>query len=466
VSAPRKPQRSGHHDPLRLTAVQLLCRAEAGESLAELLPELQGGLPAQQRPRLAEYAYGTLRWLPRLDAVLAQLLERPLPQRERELRALLRAAIYELLYMRSPEHAAVSAWVDTVRGLRRVGSGPARAGGLVNALLRRLQREREQIEQRADASPVARLAHPQWLIEDLRRDWPQHWAQICAANNRRAPMSLRANLARGSRAERLAELAAAGIEATADALCASAIRLARPQPVEALPGFADGLLSVQDAAAQQAAALLDPHPGERLLDACAAPGGKTGHLLERQPQLGALLALDVDPARLALVDDNLARIAGDPASAPRVQTHAADAARVADWWDGQPFDAILLDAPCSGLGVVRRHPDIKLLRRRGDIAALATRQAGLLDALWPTLAPGGRLLYATCSVMAAENEQCIAAFLARRAAAGGGDGGDAGELPIAAEWGLARRHGRQILPGDGDMDGFYYALLQKNDNCG
>ncbi len=462
MSAQRKSPQGGQRDPLRLAAVQLLHRAEAGESLAELLPELQDSLPAQQRPRLAEYAYGALRWLPRLDAVLAELLDRPLPPRERELRALLRAALYELLYMRTPEHAAVSAWVEAVRGLRRVGSGAARAGGLVNALLRRLLREREQIEQRADASAVARLAHPQWLIEDLRRDWPQHWQQICAANNRRAPMTLRANLARGSRAQRLAELAAAGIEAAADPLCDSAIRLARPQPVEALPGFADGLLSVQDAAAQRAAALLDPRPGERLLDACAAPGGKTGHLLERQPQLGALLALDVDAARLALVDDNLARIADGRLSAACVQTRAADAARPSDWWDGRPFDAILVDAPCSGLGVLRRHPDIKLLRRRGDIAALAARQAELLDALWPALAVGGRLLYATCSTMSAENEQCIAAFLSRRAAAGG----DACELPIAADWGLARRHGRQILPGEADMDGFYYALLQKNDNCG
>lgn len=442
-------------DLLRLTAVELLRRADDGESLAELLPELQARLEPQQRPRLAEYAYGVLRWLPRLDAVLGQLLDKPLPPRERELRALLRAACYELLYMRSPAHATVNGWVEAVRSIKK-----SRAGGLVNALLRRLQREQAEIETAVDKSPVARLAHPQWLIEDLRRDWPEQWAQICEAGNQRAPMSLRVNLARAERADLLQQLDTAGIEASADPLSPAGIALARPHAVEALPGFAEGLLSVQDIAAQQAARLLDPQPGDRVLDACAAPGGKTCHLLELQPEMAALLALDVDAERLTKVDDNLARSAVPGVA--QVSTRAADAAETASWWDGEPFQRILLDAPCSGLGVVRRHPDIKLLRRRGDIAALAERQRVLLDALWETLAPGGQLLYATCSVMQAENERQIADFLARQP--------QARELPIDTEqggdWGLARPHGRQILPGESGMDGFYYALLQKNDNCG
>ncbi|MDX1655623.1 MAG: 16S rRNA (cytosine(967)-C(5))-methyltransferase RsmB, partial [Candidatus Competibacteraceae bacterium] len=312
------------------------------------------------------------------------------------------------------------------------------AGGLVNAVLRQGQRRREALKEILLADP----AHPPWLLKMLQRDWPEHWPAVVAANNAHPPLTLRVNLSRISREVISQRLAAAGLSAIPTGK--AGLTLLQAVDVERLPGFAEGLLSVQDAAAQLAAPLLDPRPGQRLLDACAAPGGKTGHLLERCPKV-ELTALDLDPARLERVTDNLSRLGLEA----RVVT--GNALEPAAWWDGRPFDAILLDAPCSGSGVIRRHPDIKLLRQPADIPLLARRQQDLLTALWPLLAPGGRLLYATCSVLRAENEAVIAAFLAQQP--------DARELPIEANWGEVAYHGRQILPGQEGMDGFFYACL-------
>lgn len=427
----------------RAAAARVLARVlHGGASLSAALPAEQAGLakPAD-RALLAELAYGSLRLEPRLAWLLGRLMPRPLAKREPLLHALLLAGLYQLTAMRLPAHAAVAESVNAAREL-----GKDWAAGLVNAVLRRYQREQAALDAVADAEPVARHAHPRWLLTQLQQDWPDDWETLCAANNARAPMTLRVNTARGSVVAYQQRLTEAGLTATLHPHAAAALTLTEPVDVTALPGFTDGEVSVQDAAAQLAAPLLDVQPGLRLLDACAAPGGKTAHLLESS-QPSELLALDNDAARLDRVAETLARLK----LAARL-VHA-DAASPADWWDGTPFDRILLDAPCSASGVIRRHPDIKVLRRAADIEALVSQQARLLDALWACLAPGGKLLYATCSVLAAENGQQVKNFLTRTP--------DAAALPLAADWGRPAGHGRQILPGEAGMDGFFYARLVK-----
>jgi 16S rRNA (cytosine967-C5)-methyltransferase len=352
--------------------------------------------------------------------------------------------VYELYEMQTPDHAVVSQTVNTVELLNKPW-----AKSLVNAVLRNAQRRRAQLEEAVQQQEQARYLHPHWLIELLRQDWPQDWQTILAQNNLPAPMTLRLDTHRCSREAYLEQLSQAGIPAHEAENAPTALTLEQPADVQDLPGFSEGLVSVQDAAAQLAAPLLDPQAGERILDACAAPGGKTLHILQQQPKLAALLALDSEPARLQRVRENLSR-AGLEASIV-----AGDARQPDDWWDGQVFDRILLDAPCSASGVIRRHPDIKLLRRQQDLKVLAQTQAQLLDTLWPLLKSGGMLLYATCSVLKVENEQQIQSFVQRH--------GDARSLPPAAEWGHAQRHGRQILPGETGMDGFYYATIYKQD---
>lgn len=388
-----------------------------------------------QRPLAQALAYTTLRRYWSLDARVRQRLHRPLKARDADLHALLLVGACELTHLDTPAHAAVSQTVEAA-----VALGKPWARGLVNAVLRGLQRDPD----RPPDDPQARHDHPAWLLEALERAWPDDWTAIVAAGNRPPPMTLRVV---GERAAALARLAEAGIEARPHPCVASAVVLAQPRPVAELPGFATGRLSVQDASAQLAAPLLDARPGMRVLDACAAPGGKTGHLLQHTPNL-CLTALDQDGKRLQAVEDNLARL-GVGAT-----LLVADAGAPQTWWDGRPFDRILLDAPCSASGVIDRHPDIKHLRRPEDIPALARTQARLLDALWPTLAPGGILVYATCSLLPEENAEQMAAFLDRHP--------DAHPLPIEAPWGRPAGAGRQILPGrDEAMDGFFYARLEK-----
>lgn len=414
----------------------------AGRSLSTVLPPALAALPARERGLAQELCYGALRFGPRLEFLLARLLRKPLRDKDADIHALLLCGLYQLLYTRVPPYAAVAGTVAAARRLNKPW-----AVALVNAVLRSFQKDGAALLAQADADEVAACAHPAWLIDALRRGRPDDWRAIVAANNERAPMGLRVNLRRGSRDAYLAALAAAGIEAAPCAHNDSGVVLARPREVDELPGFAAGHVSVQDGAAQLAAALLDAQPGERVLDACAAPGGKTAHLLEREPSLGALVAVDHDAARMTRVRDNLTRLGLD------AHLIVADAAAPATWWDGVPFDRILLDAPCAGIGVIRRHPDIKYLRRPADIAALAATQARLLAALWPLLRAGGKLVYATCSVLPEENEAQIRQFLAAQA--------DAEEQPIAAAWGRPLAHGRWILPGEEGMDGFYYACLRK-----
>jgi 16S rRNA (cytosine967-C5)-methyltransferase len=398
-------------------------------------------VPERDRALLAELVYGTCRWFPRLDFFVGRLLERPLKARDGDLRALLLLGLYQLTETRVAAHAAVDETVAAVRAL-----GKDWAAGLVNGVLRRFLRDRAALESAAAADPAAAYAHPAWLVTRLQSAWPDDWAAVLAAGNGRPPMTLRVNRLRGSTADCLAGLAAAGMSAAAVDAVPTALVLAQPVDVARVPGFAAGAVSVQDAGAQLAAPLLDPRPGDAVLDACAAPGGKTGHLLEWCPA-AQVTAVDIDPRRLARVGENLGRLGVSARLA------AGDAERPDGAWAADRYDRILLDVPCTATGVVRRHPDIKLLRRAADVDDLVGRQARILDAVWPLLKPGGILLYVTCSLLPDENQRQIDGFLGRR--------GDVRALPIDAAWGRAAGAGRQILTGEGGMDGFFYARLTR-----
>ncbi|TAK38717.1 MAG: 16S rRNA (cytosine(967)-C(5))-methyltransferase RsmB [Lysobacteraceae bacterium] len=406
-----------------------------------LKAELAVRLPALGDPRdralLEAIVFAALRAHARYAQALAQWMPKPPGRRDGELRALLYAGFAQVDALRLPPHAAVAATVDAAREL-----GRAHQKGLVNALLRRALRD--------GVPPGDPLQDwPAWLLGALREDWPDRLDAIVAASAQPAPMWLRANR-RLSRPSIMREtLQAAGIAAATFDACPDALRLDTAVPVAMLPGFEDGLLSVQDGSAQLVADALAPAGGASVLDACAAPGGKAAHLLERDPAL-RLLALDVDARRLERVHEILQRV-GVGAQA---KLRAADALLPATWWDGTPFDAILLDAPCSATGVVRRHPDILLHRRASDLAALVDVQARLLDALWPALARGGVLLYATCSILRRENDAQVAAFLARTPGAR--------LQPLDARFGHDTGHGSQRFPGEDGMDGFFYARLVKS----
>jgi len=396
----------------------------------------------RDRALTRELCYGVLRWLPRLECLARDLLSKPPAPRDRDLEILILLGLYQLIYTRIPDHAALA---QTVALARKRGKGWAT--GLVNGVLRRFSRERESLLARADRHDEARYAHPPWLLATLRQAWPNDWRRVVTGNNQRAPMTLRVNRRRATRESYLERLAARGIEAHAVTHTTHGVALHSPIDVECLPGFKAGVVSVQDGAAQLAARILDPAPGERVLDACAAPGGKTAHLLEAQPAPGTLLAVERSAKRMGRLKATLTRL-GLTAT-----TRIGDATDTGRWWDGTPFDRILLDAPCSATGVIRRHPDIKHHRRPEDLERLGSRQRALLAALWPLVADGGGLLYATCSVLPQENEIIVADFVSTHR--------DAAEQPIAGTFGRACGIGRQILPGEDGMDGFYYALLAK-----
>lgn len=427
----------------RLAATRALAAVLAGRaSLGSSLPEQLAKVDPRDRALAQDLAFGTARWQPRLSLLAEKLLDKPFKAGDRDLEALLLIGLYQLFHTRIPAHAAIGETVGCVDKLKK-----SSAKGLLNAVLRRAQREYDSLLPALEHDPAARLAHPRWLQKALKARWPEHWEAIATANNLHPPLILRVNRRQGGRDAYLAKLATAGIEAVPCAFSEDGIRLLQPQDVTALPGFAAGRLSVQDEAAQLAAELLELAPGQRVLDACAAPGGKTCHLLEREPGLAEVVALDADAGRLERVEQNLARLG------LTARTLAADGRAVAHWWDGTPFQRILLDAPCSATGVIRRHPDIKLTRQASDIAPLVQLQGELLDALWPTLEVGGILVYATCSVLPEENSSNLAAFLARTPGAR--------ELDIPAPWGLAQPHGRQLLPQPDGHDGFYYCKLIK-----
>ena len=416
-----------------------------GRSLDAVLGELDEQINPADRPLLKMLCYGTLRHHFRLRADLRKLLERPLKARDSVIESLLAIGIFQLIDTRIPDHAAVSMTVEAARLLRR-----PKYAGLINAVLRNFLRQ--DIGRQEAGDDESRFNHPAWFIDALRADWPDDWQQILEANNERAPMWLRVNQNRTTTADYLDRLAQVDDGHGMLSGFIHAIRLAKPVPVAELPGFADGDVSVQDAAAQIAAPWLLMGGGSRILDACAAPGGKTGHLLELASPDSVLTAIELDPERLASIHENLERLRLD------ATVLAADASKPKEWWDGQPFDRILLDAPCSASGVIRRHPDIKLLRRASDIEALAGLQTRLLDALWPLLAPSGRLLYVTCSVLAAENDAVVGDFLARHS--------DAREDRVLPNYNIRdlmveKTCGVQVMPGSQGLDGFYFACLER-----
>ena len=428
---------------VRAQAARVLDHVWRGHAMDAALPAADAALAdPRDRGLLRAICFAVLRAPWRIEALLDALLDRGAGRLDRLARAALLAGLAQLDAGIGPPYAAVSGTVAAVRAL-----GRPRLAGLANAVLRRFLREREALLAALPDDAVQRHQHPQWLIDVLRRDWPHDAERILAANNAPAPMILRANRRRSTRDATLAALADAGLAAVAHPQLSDAIVLAEPADVHALPGFDAGALSVQDGAAQLAADLMDLAPGLRVLDACAAPGGKAAHLAEREASI-ELLAVDESAPRASRIGANLARL-GLSAT-----VRVADATRPADWWDGRPFDRILLDAPCSGSGVIRRHPDIRRLRRASDLPALCALQDRLLDALWPLLARGGRLVYATCSVLADENARRIAGFLARTP--------DASALDAVPGWfGRASGAGRQHLPGDDGLDGFYYAVLAR-----
>ena len=419
---------------------------ENGRSLDELLAAEtdEGSVRGLKR----SLCYGTLRWHVRLAAILNALATRSPDQLAPRLRALLEVGLFQLVAGETAAHAAVSETVSAARVL-----GFEKAAGFVNAILRRFQREQADILHAIDRDLALRTAHPRWFVDALRTDRGEAALAALEANNEHPPLWLRVNTMRGDRAWAQTELTEAGFTVTVHPFAPDALQVAPPTDVRSLPGFLDGRLSVQDAAAQLAIELLQPQAGERILDACAAPGGKTCHVLERTNGQATVIALDVSQQRLARVQENLDRLG------LQARLLAADIENVRGWWDGQPFDRVLLDVPCSATGVIRRHPDIKILRRAKDIPTLARKQANLLTAAWSVVKPGGRLLYTSCSVLAAENERVVAGFLSRAT--------DARDLTpeLTREW-PARPPGAgpgyQVLPGETGMDGFYYACLGKS----
>ena len=427
----------------RLAAAKALTAVLNGKaSLNSSLPLQLDKVEVRDRGLTQDLAFGTARWQPRLSALANKLLQKPFKAADADVEALLLVGLYQLLYTRIPAHAAIGETVGCADKLKKPW-----AKALLNAVLRNAQRESEALLAELERDPVVRTAHPRWLQKSLKAFWPQQWEAICAANNAHPPMILRVNRRHHSRDAYLQLLVEAGIEAQPCTFSQDGIVLAAACDVRNLPGFAEGWISVQDEAAQLAADLLDLAPGQRVLDACCAPGGKTCHILEVEPKLAGVVAVDLEAKRLVRVRENLERLG---LSAELI---AADGRDTATWWDGKPFQRILLDAPCSATGVIRRHPDIKLTRQPDDIAALATLQGELLDAMWPTLEVGGILLYATCSTLPTENTEVIEAFLARTPGAR--------ELDIAGQFGIKQPHGRQLLAQEGGHDGFYYAKLIK-----
>jgi 16S rRNA (cytosine967-C5)-methyltransferase len=419
-------------------AAQALAAVRAGRSLDAALAAVwhrHARLDARSRAAIQDLAYGTLRFLARFEALLDLLLDRPLE--DARLRALLLIALYQLEQTRAAPHAIVDHAVRASASL-----GLASAKGLVNAVLRNFLRRRAPLVAQVERSETARFCHAQWWIDKLRSQYPSHYAAVLEAANRHPPLALRVNARRTSPAAYLESLARGGIEAKACGV--SGVLLSKPLPAGRIPGLAEGLVSVQDAAAQLAAPMLDVHDGMRVLDACAAPGGKGTHVLELAA--ADLTALDSDGARLERVHANLKRLGLN------ARVVCGDACEPQGWWDGKYYDRILADVPCSASGIARRHPDVKWLRRASDVAQFAQLQGRMLDALWQLLASGGKLLYATCSVFHEENSEQIAGFLERHR--------DATRLNLPAVDSHAELPAGQLLP-DGPHDGFFYALLQK-----
>ncbi|QKJ85395.1 Ribosomal RNA small subunit methyltransferase B [Paramixta manurensis] len=423
---------------LRSLAAQTIERViEQGQSLSTVLPAAQKKLAEKDSALLQELCFGVLRTLPQLEGIIGALMARPMTGKQRSIHFLIMVGLYQLIYTRIPPHAALAETVEGAVALQR-----PQLKGLINGVLRQFQRQQDELLANVKTGPQQYL-HPGWLLTRFQQAWPDHWEQIVEANNQRPPMWLRVNRQHHSRDAWLALLRESGKNAEPHPYIADALRLDTPSAVSQLPGFERGWVTVQDASAQGCVALLDPQDGEYILDLCAAPGGKTTHILEAAP--GAeVLAVDVDAQRLARVSENLRRLN------MQAEVRQGDGRTPEKWSDERLFDRILLDAPCSATGVIRRHPDIKWLRRNTDIDELATLQREILDAIWPRLKSGGTLLYATCSILPEENHLQISAFLNRHT--------DAGLVPLSDD----PQPGRQVFPHPEGGDGFFYAKLIKN----
>lgn len=429
---------SRYHANVRASAARAVSHVLRGASLDNaLLPATRFRMPADAAmTRLL--AYGVLRELSVLQWLAGCMIDKPMAADD-EVHTLLLVGLHQLRTLDTPPHAAIHETVAAAEVMKR-----PQAQGFINAVLRRYQREQTALEASIPDDPAIRHSHPAWLVEQIRTDWPAQWQAVLAANNEQGPLTLRVNRRRLSRDNYLQRLTEMQIAASPSAAAPDAVTLMEARPVDKIPGFNGGQVSVQDASAQLAADLLDVQAGQRVLDLCAAPGGKTAHALERADV--QLTAVDRDPQRLIRIDENLRRL--------RLEARlvAGDGGEPARWWDGKLFHRILLDAPCSGTGVIRRHPDIKWLRRETDISGLQGQQLRLLKSAWNLLKPGGRLLYATCSLLRAEGDEILERFslLADHVE----------NLPIDAAWGEATTCGRRLAPGN-SHDGFYYALLRK-----
>jgi 16S rRNA (cytosine967-C5)-methyltransferase len=394
---------------------------------------------------LTEISFGSCRWFHQLEIRKNRSLQKPIKKQDGIANFLLIIGLYQLYYTRIPAHAAIFETVEAADGL-----GIAHLKGLINAVLRNAQRQVTEMlpaDSALSTDDAETWSHPKWMLAKIRANWPLHYREILDANNQRAPLVLRVNQLKSSRADYMQQLAAAGLEATPTPYSAWGVVLQTATDVKTLPGFDEGLFSVQDEAAQLCSTLLQVAPGHLVLDACAAPGGKTTAIFEASEGKAIITALDSDAERLQRVHENLLRLE------QTAKVICADASTDTSWWDGQYFDRILVDVPCSATGVIRRHPDIKLLRRENDIVALAQTQLAILQTLWPTLKPGGRLVYATCSIFPQENNRIIERFLKYEIGASA--------IFIDAEWGLCCEYGRQLLPQNNGHDGFFYACLEK-----
>ena len=426
----------------RETAVVVICDVlQHGRSLTDAL-SITEELEARERAFCRELCYGTLRWHDRLNGILNQLLKKKFKPKDLDITVLALIGLYQIIYLSTPDHAAVSETVTLCRSGKK-----SWAKGVLNGVLRNFLRNRESLENSVDKNLNLRTSHPSWLTQALTKNWGQQAVDILDANNQYPPMSIRVNQKITSRNTYLKQLEASGISAIENPFNSTGLTLEQSVNVDQLPDFWQGASSVQDSAAQLAAELLDIKGGQRILDVCAAPGGKAAHILETAPSDVSLLAIDIDENRNQRVIENLQRLHLN------AEVMSVDGLQPNEWFDGKPFDRILLDAPCSATGVIRRHPDIKLLRKASDIPALVTLQHDLLKTIWPLLSKNGVLLYATCSILSSENSQQISTFLREHA--------DAKEIKITADWGQPCEHGQQILPGDNNMDGFYYACLTK-----
>ena len=436
----------------RAVAAKLLHTLQSGNSgsLSNLLDDYR---ERADFPLLQELCFGTCRWYPALEVLLAKLLSKPLKSKDGDVRCLLVLGLYQLRELDIADYAVINESVEASREMKKPW-----AAALVNAVLRNYVRRKDTLEaQLQSTGGAAALAHPSWLYESLNTQYPQLIDTLCAGNNARPPMTLRVNLSRVSVEDYLEALQEVGIQAAPGKCAPTAVVLESPCHVDELPHFRDGWVSVQDEASQLVPTLLQLAAGQRLVDACAAPGGKTAAILEAEPKLLSLTAIDASAKRLARVDENLERLGF---AEGKVRLCAAQAEDTGAWWDGEPIDRLLLDAPCSATGVIRRHPDIKVLRTPAEVQSCVQSQRSLLAALWPTLAEGGLLLYTTCSVLAVENGDAIEAFLDATA--------DAKSERIEAPWGVeclasdGRSLGRALLPLDArGPDGFFFALLRK-----